>query len=48
MDKKLFVIIGLIFLIQFVVYGVASNLDPESDLIYRLLNSEPCNGEECL
>lgn len=51
MIKQLVQIIGLIFLIQFVVSEAAINLDSENDPIYRLFNNaeqQSCNGEECL
>lgn len=49
--SKLLVIIGLIFIIQFVVIDRVDALssDSEIDSLYRIFNAEqPCAGEECL
>lgn len=50
MAPKLFLIIGCVLLVQLVVAGSAAigGLDSETDPLYRLFDSQPCSGEECL
>ena len=50
MAPKIFLIIGFVLLVQLVAGGSAAinGLDSETDPLYRLLDSQPCSGEECL